>query len=116
MSRIVICRKTILAAHLRTSLNKNSKIKGRIHFFLSLFLLVTLVDGVCTVANCVGKELAPHVKKHGSKLVPESLKRDKDGKSTLDGALVVAASSVQGNKQAQNFHSESLLWARFTDF
>lgn len=56
-----------------------------------------LVDGVCTVANCVGKELAPHVKKHGSKLVPESLKRDKDGKSALDGAMVVAASSVQGN-------------------
>ncbi|CAH6779070.1 Spg20 [Phodopus roborovskii] len=55
-----------------------------------------LVDGVCTVANCVGKELAPHVKKHGSKLVPESLKRDKDGRSTLDGAMVVAASSVQG--------------------
>ncbi|MBZ3874435.1 Spartin [Sciurus carolinensis] len=55
-----------------------------------------LVDGVCTVANCVGRELAPHVKKHGSKLVPESLKRDKDGKSTLDGAMVVAASSVQG--------------------
>ncbi|XP_033266012.1 spartin isoform X3 [Orcinus orca] len=54
------------------------------------------VDGVCTVANCVGKELAPHVKKHGSKLVPESLKKDKNGKSTLDGAMVVAASSVQG--------------------
>lgn len=55
-----------------------------------------LVDGVCTVANCVGKELAPHVKKHGSKLVPESLKKDKNGKSPLDGAMVVAASSVQG--------------------
>ncbi|XP_036311438.1 spartin isoform X2 [Pipistrellus kuhlii] len=55
-----------------------------------------LVDGVCTVANCVGKELAPHVKKHGSKLVPESLKKDRDGKSPLDGAMVVAASSVQG--------------------
>ncbi|ELW61899.1 spartin isoform X1 [Tupaia chinensis] len=55
-----------------------------------------LVDGVCSVANCVGKELAPHVKKHGSKLVPESLKKDKDGKSPLDGAMVVAASSVQG--------------------
>ena len=65
--------------------------------FLSLFSVVVLVDGVCTVANCVGKELAPHVKKHGSKLVPESLKRDKDGKSALDGAMVVAASSVQGN-------------------
>ncbi|ETE66501.1 Spartin [Ophiophagus hannah] len=40
--------------------------------------------GVCSVASCVGRELAPHVKKHGSKLVPESLKKDKDGKSTLD--------------------------------
>lgn len=59
--------------------------------------MVMLVDGVCTVANCVGKELAPHVKKHGSKLVPESLKKDRNGKSTLDGAMVVAASSVQGN-------------------
>ncbi|XP_064125984.1 spartin isoform X3 [Loxodonta africana] len=55
-----------------------------------------LVDGVCTVASCVGKELAPHVKKHGSRLVPESLKKDRDGKSPLDGAMVVAASSVQG--------------------
>uniref|UniRef100_A0A8D1XGD4 Spartin n=1 Tax=Sus scrofa TaxID=9823 RepID=A0A8D1XGD4_PIG len=54
------------------------------------------VDGVCTVASCVGKELAPHVKKHGSKLVPESLKKDRNGKSALDGAMVVAASSVQG--------------------
>ncbi|KAM4682507.1 spartin isoform 6-T8 [Amazona ochrocephala] len=55
------------------------------------------VEGVCSIASCVGKELAPHVKKHGSKLVPESFKKDKDGKSTLDGALVVAASGVQGN-------------------
>ncbi|XP_010013537.1 PREDICTED: spartin isoform X1 [Nestor notabilis] len=55
-----------------------------------------LVEGVCSIASCVGKELAPHVKKHGSKLVPESLKKDKDGRSTLDGALVVAASGVQG--------------------
>ncbi|XP_019508731.1 PREDICTED: spartin isoform X2 [Hipposideros armiger] len=55
-----------------------------------------LVDGVCSVANCVGKELAPHVKKHGSKLVPESLKKDRHGQSPLDGAMVIAASSVQG--------------------
>ncbi|XP_042315009.1 spartin isoform X2 [Sceloporus undulatus] len=55
-----------------------------------------LVEGVCSIASCVGKELAPHVKKHGGKLVPESLKKDKDGKSTFDGALVVAASGVQG--------------------
>uniref|UniRef100_A0A6I8N970 Spartin n=1 Tax=Ornithorhynchus anatinus TaxID=9258 RepID=A0A6I8N970_ORNAN len=55
-----------------------------------------LVEGVCSIASCVGRELAPHVKKHGSKLVPESLKKDKDGKSPLDGAMVVAASGVQG--------------------
>ncbi|XP_069615063.1 spartin-like isoform X2 [Ranitomeya imitator] len=55
-----------------------------------------LVDGVCAVASCVGRELGPHVKKHGSKLLPESLKKDKDGKSPLDGAMVVAASGVQG--------------------
>ncbi|KAG8452750.1 hypothetical protein GDO86_004513 [Hymenochirus boettgeri] len=54
------------------------------------------VDGVCSIASCVGRELAPHVKKHGSKLLPESLKKDKDGKSPLNGAMVVAASGVQG--------------------
>lgn len=54
------------------------------------------VDGVCTVANCVGRELAPHVKKHGGKLIPESMKKDKDGRSNMDGAMVVAASGMQG--------------------
>lgn len=55
-----------------------------------------LVDGVCYVASCVGRELAPHVKKHGGKLIPESMKKDKDGRSNIDGAMVVAASGVQG--------------------
>ncbi|XP_018620430.1 spartin b isoform X2 [Scleropages formosus] len=55
-----------------------------------------LVDGVCKVAGCVGKELAPHIRKHGSKLIPESLKKDKEGRSNVDGAMVVAASGVQG--------------------
>lgn len=55
-----------------------------------------LVDGVCTVAGCVGRELAPHVKKHGGKLIPESMRKDKDGRSNIDGAMVVAASGVQG--------------------
>ncbi|XP_075448210.1 spartin isoform X2 [Ascaphus truei] len=55
-----------------------------------------LVDGVCSIASCVGKELGPHVKTYGSKLLPESLKKDKEGKSPLDGAMVVAASSIQG--------------------
>ncbi|XP_056322727.1 spartin a isoform X1 [Danio aesculapii] len=55
-----------------------------------------LVDGVAAVAGKVGKELAPHVKKHGSKLIPESLKKGKDGSSKMDGAKLVAGSSIQG--------------------
>ncbi|XP_038820721.1 spartin a [Salvelinus namaycush] len=55
-----------------------------------------LVDGVCTVVGCVGEKLAPHVKKHGNKLIPESMKNTKDGRSNLDGAMVVAVSSMKG--------------------
>ncbi|XP_051539380.1 spartin-like isoform X2 [Myxocyprinus asiaticus] len=55
-----------------------------------------LVDGVAAVAEKVGKELAPHVKKQGSKLIPESLKKNKDGCSSMDGAKLVAGSSIQG--------------------
>ncbi|MCJ8740352.1 hypothetical protein PDJAM_G00057950 [Pangasius djambal] len=55
-----------------------------------------LVDGLCTIAGHVGREIAPHVKKHGAKLIPESMKKDKDGRSNIDGAMVVAASGVQG--------------------
>nr|XP_023661119.1 spartin isoform X1 [Paramormyrops kingsleyae]XP_023661120.1 spartin isoform X1 [Paramormyrops kingsleyae]XP_023661124.1 spartin isoform X1 [Paramormyrops kingsleyae]XP_023661125.1 spartin isoform X1 [Paramormyrops kingsleyae] len=54
-----------------------------------------LVGGVCTVASCMGRELAPHVKKHGSKLVPGSLKTG-NGHSNVDGAMKVAASGMQG--------------------
>ena len=59
-------------------------------------LRVLAVDGVCAVAGRVGKHLAPHVKKHGGKLIPESLKKDKEGRSNVDGAMVVAASGLQG--------------------
>lgn len=56
-----------------------------------------LVNGVSAVAGHVAEKVAPHVKKHGSKLVPESLKKSKDGRaSNFDGAKHVAASSVQG--------------------
>ncbi|XP_072301977.1 spartin a isoform X2 [Eucyclogobius newberryi] len=55
-----------------------------------------LVDGMSTVAGHVAEKVTPYVKKHGTKLVPESLK-GKDGQSSkLDGAKHVAASSVQG--------------------
>ncbi|XP_038565181.1 spartin a isoform X2 [Micropterus salmoides] len=56
-----------------------------------------LVNGVSKVAGQVVEKVAPHVKKHGAKLVPESMKKSKDGRaSNFDGAKFVAASSVQG--------------------
>ncbi|XP_071362084.1 spartin a isoform X2 [Trachinotus anak] len=56
-----------------------------------------LVNGVSTVAGHVAEKMAPHVKKHGAKLVPDSMKKNKEGQaSNLDGAKFVAASSVQG--------------------
>ncbi|KAG7269968.1 hypothetical protein CRUP_021823 [Coryphaenoides rupestris] len=56
-----------------------------------------LVNGVSTVAGAVGERLAPHVKKHGAKLIPESLKKSKDGQpSKIDGAKLVAVSGIQG--------------------
>ncbi|XP_034540349.1 spartin a isoform X2 [Notolabrus celidotus] len=55
-----------------------------------------LVNGVSSVAGHVAEKVAPHVKKHGAKLVPESLK-SKDGQpSNVDGAKHVAASGVHG--------------------
>jgi len=50
-----------------------------------------------TVVGHVAEKVAPHVKKHGAKLVPESMKKSKDGQaSNMDGAKFVAVSSVQG--------------------
>ncbi|KAK7925970.1 hypothetical protein WMY93_008280 [Mugilogobius chulae] len=55
-----------------------------------------LVDGVSAVAGHVAEKVTPYVKKHGSKLVPESLK-GKDGQpSKLGGAKHVASSTFQG--------------------
>lgn len=48
----------------------------------------------------MAEKVAPHVKKQGAKLIPESMKKSKDGRaSNLDGAKLVAASSVQGVHQ-----------------
>ncbi|XP_030010213.1 spartin a isoform X2 [Sphaeramia orbicularis] len=56
-----------------------------------------LVNGVSTVAGHVAEKVAPHVKKHGAKLIPESMKKSKDGRaSNLQGAKHVAVSSVHG--------------------
>lgn len=55
------------------------------------------VNGVSSVAGHVAEKMAPHVKKHGAKLVPESLRKGKDGQaSNMEGAKHVAVSSVHG--------------------
>ncbi|XP_078712992.1 spartin-like [Lampetra fluviatilis] len=56
-----------------------------------------MVDGVSWAAGRLGRGLAPHVRACGERILPESLTRAQPGEgSTLDGALVVAASGVQG--------------------
>lgn len=55
------------------------------------------MNGISTIAEHVAEKVAPHVKKHGAKLVPESLKKSQDGQaSNFDGAKFVATSSIQG--------------------
>uniref|UniRef100_A0A8C7YNB6 MIT domain-containing protein n=1 Tax=Oryzias sinensis TaxID=183150 RepID=A0A8C7YNB6_9TELE len=56
-----------------------------------------LVNGLSNIAGHVVDKVSPHMKKHGSKLVPESLKKSQDGHaSNWDGTKYVAARGVQG--------------------
>ncbi|KAF6722174.1 Spartin [Oryzias melastigma] len=56
-----------------------------------------LVNGLSNLAEHVADKVSPHVKKHGSKLVPESLKKSQDGRaSNWDGTKFVAASGLHG--------------------
>lgn len=67
------------------------------HAAFACCLFIFPVNGVATVAGHVAEKMAPHVKKHGAKLVPESLKKHKEGHaSNLDGAKFVAASGLHG--------------------
>lgn len=66
----------------------------------SICLCIFTVNGVSTVVGHVADKMAPHIKKQGAKLVPESMKKNKDsGPSNWDGAKFVAISSVQGMNQ-----------------
>ncbi|XP_061902176.1 spartin-like [Entelurus aequoreus] len=55
-----------------------------------------LVDGVSTVAEHLAEKVAPHLKKHGSKMIPESMKGKEGEPSNMEGAKFVALSSLQG--------------------
>ncbi|CAL1539356.1 unnamed protein product [Lymnaea stagnalis] len=45
----------------------------------------------------LAKELAPHIRKQGAKILPKSLTSDgQEGRSTLDGAIHIAATSMKG--------------------
>lgn len=48
----------------------------------------------------LGRQVAPHIRKKGEKLMPKSMKTEK-GKSRMDGVLEVAASGLHGKKWFQ---------------
>lgn len=57
------------------------------------------MNGLSNLAEHVADKVSPHVKKHGSKLVPESLKKSQDGRaSNWDGTKFVAASGLHGKR------------------
>ena len=43
----------------------------------------------------LASEAAPHIRKHGEKILPKSLKTQ-DSKSKMDGVVEVAASGIKG--------------------
>ncbi|XP_077403449.1 spartin a isoform X2 [Vanacampus margaritifer] len=55
-----------------------------------------LVDGVSTLAEHLSEKVAPQVKKHGAKLIPESMKSKEGEPSNAQGAKFVAARGWQG--------------------
>ncbi|XP_077362013.1 spartin a isoform X1 [Festucalex cinctus] len=55
-----------------------------------------LVDGVSTLAEHLAEKVAPQVKKHGAKLIPESMKSKEGEPSNAEGAKFVAARGLQG--------------------
>ncbi|XP_061752786.1 spartin-like isoform X3 [Nerophis ophidion] len=55
-----------------------------------------LVDGVSTVAEHLAEKVAPHLKKHGAKMIPESMKGKEGEPSNMEGAKFVAVSGLQG--------------------
>lgn len=68
------------------------------------YISVSLVNGVGTVAEKLAEKMAPHVKKHGAKLVPEALKKKEDGQaSKMDGAKFVAVTTVHGMYKISGF-------------
>ncbi|KAL8576339.1 hypothetical protein ACOMHN_048906 [Nucella lapillus] len=58
---------------------------------VSAFIVTKL--GEATMA--LGRQIAPHVRKQGEKLMPKSMTTEKN-KSTMDGVIEVAASGIQG--------------------
>ncbi len=55
------------------------------------------MDGVGKATMALARQLAPHVRKQGEKLLPASVaKKSGDGKSKIDDVMEVAAGGLQG--------------------
>lgn len=56
-----------------------------------------IVGSIGKATMAIGRELAPHIRKHGVKILPKALKTEnKDGRTTLDDIAAVAAGGLQG--------------------
>ena len=45
----------------------------------------------------IGRQVAPHIKKQGEKLLPKSVtEKEQDGSSKMDGVITVAAGGIRG--------------------
>ena len=44
----------------------------------------------------LAREAAPHIRRQGEKMLPQSLKSSSEGKSKMDGVIEVAASGLKG--------------------
>lgn len=83
-------------------------------FFYINWLIVTKL-GQATVA--VAKEMAPHIRKHGQKLLPDSIKSKTPAPGSnskvdkvVDGAVEVAASGLKGKWLKSIISTSDFMW------
>lgn len=84
-----------------------------INFYIN-WLIVTKL-GQATVA--VAKEMAPHIRKHGQKLLPDSIKSKTPAPGSnskvdkvVDGAVEVAASGLKGKMIKKHNLNLDFMW------
>ena len=66
-----------------------------LYFTKTVFLFVT-VDGLGKATMALARTVAPHVRKQGEKILPESVTKKDGGRSRVDDVAEVAAGGLAG--------------------